>query len=673
MRVSVHIEPGSGERGAVIVMVALWLPVLLIVMTFVVDVGNWFVHKRHLQMQADAGALAAAQEFRFPCSDSPILQKAAEYSGDTYNAQIGGTPTVRVHRLINSKSFFDQPGKTDDTAVGTPCNTGMIDVKMTETDLPWYFKPVAGLLGGASPIVEFINAQARIGVNQLESSAGSLPLGVPDVNPKSARATFINEATGAVLGSAALSKVGTSNGLTIWDNAAAPLAVPFASDAVRVGVVVALGGETSTTCGQPLVDCYDAGAAKLASGLPSRGILHLRGWSAAGSGAQPTNDPVLRGVELVTGSCTDPYFSSATTNCTVGIRAKADFGTVDGVDQTSAVGATLTATVNKTDYAMTYNATTGVWTSPTTIPVASAAGPIDVAIDWAETKGTLRSQPCTTRNTNPCKGSFGVVQRTFSATDARSGPIKVAQVLENGLTWSNSLERCSAVQTSCTHSLVVRIGINSRLGNAVSVDDPIVSLRVNGGSQNQSLDCDPNLNQLDQEIAQGCSPTYAINRGVACPATANEVWASPQPYKCVPLTTGGKVNDPAKGLNLRILGSETPATCTSPNQWSQYPNIPANDPRILQVFITPFGAFSGSGSAVVPVTGFATFYITGWTGQGGNFANPCQGNGDDPVPGGDPGLIVGHFIKYIQTLNTGGGTTSCDFASFGSCVAVMTR
>jgi hypothetical protein len=73
------------------------------------------------------------------------------------------------------------------------------------------------------------------------------------------------------------------------------------------------------------------------------------------------------------------------------------------------------------------------------------------------------------------------------------------------------------------------------------------------------------------------------------------------------------------------------------------------------------------------VTDFATFYVTGWTGQGQGFNNPCQGNGDDPVPNNDAGYIVGHFIKYIQTLNTGGGTTACDLGAFGSCVAVMTR
>ena len=76
----------------------------------------------------------------------------------------------------------------------------------------------------------------------------------------------------------------------------------------------------------------------------------------------------------------------------------------------------------------------------------------------------------------------------------------------------------------------------------------------------------------------------------------------------------------------------------------------------------------------VPVDNFATFYVTGWTGQGSGFNNPCQGNGDDPVPNNDAGYIVGHFIKYVDALNTGGGGPSlCDFTAFGNCVAVLTR
>ena len=62
-------------------MVVLWMPVLADLLTFVVDVGNWFVHKRHLQMQADAGAFAGAQESVHVPDDAAILQAAAEYCG----------------------------------------------------------------------------------------------------------------------------------------------------------------------------------------------------------------------------------------------------------------------------------------------------------------------------------------------------------------------------------------------------------------------------------------------------------------------------------------------------------------------------------------------------------------------------------------------------------------
>jgi hypothetical protein len=132
-------------------------------------------------------------------------------------------------------------------------------------------------------------------------------------------------------------------------------------------------------------------------------------------------------------------------------------------------------------------------------------------------------------------------------------------------------------------------------------------------------------------------------------------------------------------LNTRVLGDAKAKTCPalgSPghNNWSLFPDIPAGDPRIVSVFLTPFGTFQGSGSDTVPVQNFATFYVTGWTAQGGGFNNPCQGNGDDPVPNNDPGTIVGHFIQYIDTLGTFDPAPEfCDFNSFGSCVATLTK
>jgi hypothetical protein len=671
----VHVHMAGDERGGVLVMVALWIPVLAVLLTFVVDVGNWFEHKRHLQMQADAAALAGAQAFGSCPDDSQITAVAGAYGGDTYNAQIGGTPPERLFRRINSKTFYNQPTPADDTVEAGPCAAGMLDVKLTEIDLPWFI-PRVGFLEEAVPSkVSFINAHARVSINQIDNSTGSLPVGVPDTNPKAARATFINEATGAVLASTALVKTGTSNGLAVWDNAGAPLPVTLGSADQAVGVIIALGGVSSTTCGQPLVACYDAGAPALPSSLPSAGIVYVRGWSAAGNGNQAAgNDPLLRQAELVPGTCSDPYFSSLASTCTVGVRARADFGTVNGVDQTiTGVGATLTARVGGQSYPLTYDATTRIWQSALTIPVAASAGPLPVTLDWEETKGTLRGDACKVGGGNKCKGSFGVVQRAFGASDARSGPIKVATVSENGLVGANSLERCSAAQASCTHDLVVRIGVKGSLQNASTVNDPVVALRVVGGSQNQSLDCDPAKSKLKDELATGCVPTYSRNTGTACPGSAGTLWATAQPWTCVAVQTGAATNQVPAGMNLRVLGSEKPTACTAPNHWSEFPNLPANDPRVIEQFLTPFGSFSGNGSTTVPVTDFATFYVTGWTGQGQGFANPCEGNGDDPVPNNDPGYIVGHFIKYIQSTGGGSGTTACDPNAFGSCVATLTR
>ncbi len=641
-----------GERGSALVLVALWLPVLFGFMILVADVGNWFEHKRHLQMQADAGALAAGGQFTVPCNDSPIVAGARQYSGDpgaagSYNRQVSNQ--ANVHVLVNSTGYWNQGG-ADYSDGGPPCAAKMVDLKLTEANLPLFF----GLIPGLS-VVPAINARARVSIQQLSYARGSLPIGVPDVDPTHAKATFINESTGAVLGSAPLGNTGVANGLSIWDNSAAPISVPVNTS--HIGVRITLSGGVSTTCGDPLVDCYDSGS--------SNGIVYVRGWSSAGSGAQP-NPPLAREVTLIPGSCPDPYFSSASSSCTIGVSAVVDFGTSDPL---GVVGAGVTAVIGGATNKLDYNATNGRWESTGNdfFSIASGVGPLPVELKWTETKGTVTGQGACRNGNNACKGTFGTVQRAFSANDTRSGPIKLAQVWEGGSFWANSF------QTGGTHDLVVKIGVTPNLQNAQDVNDPIVTLRVSG-NQTQSLDCDPDVSLLSDELAFGCQPRYVPNTGVPCPATKSALWGTPQPWSCVGIKTGNTTNQVPKGLNLRILGDEKPNTCTSPNNWSSFPNLPPGDPRVLNVFITPFGTFSGSGQDIFPVTKFGTFYVTGWTASGGGFNNPCQGNGDDPVPNGDSGNIVGHFIKYIFGLNDGGGGGElCDFGSFGSCISVLTE
>jgi Putative Flp pilus-assembly TadE/G-like len=642
------------DRGAVLVMFAVWLPVLLAFVVFVADVGNWFVHKRHLQMQADAGALAGGGVFTVPCNDAPIINMSRKYGGDPnavapYNQQVPPTDQANVHVLVNSTSYWNQGGN-DYTDGGPPCSAKMVDLKLTEADLPLFFGVIPGL-----SVVPAINAHARVSVQGLSYAGGGLPIAVPDVDPTKAQAKFIDETTGAVLATTDLTNTGVANGLSIWDNSGSPVSVPVNTS--HIGLRVALSGTASTTCGAPLVDCYDLGS--------PNGIVHVRGWSNSGSGAQP-NPPLARDARLVPGTCLDPFFSSSTSTCSIGVSAVVDFGVADP----TTVAARVNAVVAGTTRALTYVAATGRWesTGNNFFSIAPGVGPVPVELKWEERTGSVNGQPCSNGGNNPCQGSFGVVQRSFSANETRSGPIKLAQVWENGSFWANSF------QTGTTHDLVVKIGLVPNLENARDVNDPIVTLRVVGGSQNQSLDCDPNWSNLADELAFGCRPRYTPNTGTACPVSASTLWASPEPWDCVAIQTGSATNQVPKGLNLRILGDEKPSTCTSPNNWSMFPNIPAGDPRVLNVFMTPFGSFGGSGNDVFPVTKLGTFYITGWTSQGSGFNNPCQGNGDDPVPGNDAGNIVGHFIKYVYGLNDGGGSGEvCDFNAFGSCIAVLTE
>ena len=51
------------ERGTVLALAAVMIPVFLLLAALVIDVGNWYTHKRQLQNRADAAAFAAGVEY----------------------------------------------------------------------------------------------------------------------------------------------------------------------------------------------------------------------------------------------------------------------------------------------------------------------------------------------------------------------------------------------------------------------------------------------------------------------------------------------------------------------------------------------------------------------------------------------------------------------------------
>ena len=644
-------------------MVVIWLPVLLLFFMFVVDVGNWYMHKRHLQMQADAGALAGGGVFRFPCVDTPIVDETRKYAGDPnvsgpYNLQVKPTNQANVHALVNSTTFWNKGG-VDFNDGGQPCATKFVDVKMTEADLPWFMN---------LNVVPAINAHARVSILQKNGGAGGLPIGVPDSNPVAAAAIFVNEVNGSVIGTQSLTTTQpvTANGesLTLWTGNA--VSIPIAS--AHTGVVVALSGLAGWTpsgtlsqiCNQVLVQCYNGGDAG-----PWSGLSYIHGYATTGIGTPVA--PIVRDVSLYNVGCLDdsaPYFLR-NAGCSVGVKAQIDFGPVVGGDPSLPVaqGGLLAQLkvngwgcpnggANPKGCLMTYNKTgpnAGYWTTNGSngYPVMPADGvghPID--LNWK----TAASGAST----------FMSVQRSFSASTSTSGAIDYVVVSDNSLSIG-------------THTVSVGVGVKGSLqANATSVNDPVVHLKIVGGtSLNQSLDCDPNVSNLRDELGYGCAPQYEKNTGQACPLANDPLWNDPttQPWTCVRVGTGNAAGQVNQGMLIRT--QEGSNTCIHPNNWSLFPNIPAGDPRIVGVFLTPFGAFGGSGSNhAVPVTGFATFYITGWSqGNGGSQGDPCPNA--DAVNGG--GEITGHFIKYVESINTGGGGQLCDFSSLGTCVAVLTE
>ena len=696
-------------RGATLVIFAIWLPVIALFGTFVLDVGNWFVHQRHLQTQADAGALSAGGSFNLCFGGSnastTIENMARRYAGDpgassAYNPQVGGSNKGSISILINSKTYAVGGPGPDDTVQGPACSAEMVDVKATEANLPLFLGVVPGFLN--LKLLPAINAHARVEIRSESTSRGALPVGVPDVNPVSAIATFVDDSTGAALSGCTDSATGVAlpsctvplvqggtsgNGVVAWDSTASVATVPVG--VTNVGVRIALAGTAlcnlaaspqcgagvsaasgSATCNQVLVTCYETGTAT--------SLVRIRGWSSTPSGAQP-NAPQARSVQLTPGTnCSDPYFSSDKTPCSnVRIAAHIDVGSLAA----SSVIITAFGGGCPNKGCTLVHGAGDLWTSNDI--AISGTGVVPFQLNWEETSGTFNGQTCKNTGSNTCKGTFAPnpIRRSYIGTDALSGPIKLLQVWNYdggapGTFWADSFQSNASPNT---HKLVIKLGITASLGNAQSVSDPIVALRVIGGSQNQSLDCDPNYSNLYQELANGCRPTYSKNTGTPCPGSVTALWGTAQPWPCVAVQTGNATNQVPRGLNLRVLGNEKPNACPAAgqlghNNWSMFPNFLSGDPRVIHVFLTPFGSFSGSGSTTVPVINFATFYLTGWTGQGSGFNNPCQGNGDDPVPNNDPGTIVGHFIKYIDSLNTGGGGPAlCDFNAFGNCVAVLTR
>ena len=669
----------ADERGVATLMLVMTVPLILLFCVLAIDVSNWFVHKRQLQTQADAAALAGAGVFQFPnCDDSLVTNTALRYSGigDAVAKYNDTTATVgaRLHAVINGPSYHGQAGKPGDadlvggpSAATSPCTKGFLDVKMTETDLPFIF---------GDDIVPNINAEARVQLFKASQGGANLsPLAVPEPAPSKVRAYIVDESTGATVkdadgdpASVVLSAHGTDGALQQYDNESSPLAFTPPPGVTGLGVRLALSGSGSTQCGDELVTCVDSGAT-------THGLTYLRAWSDQNVPA--TDDaPVARSVTVDAATCSGGSLVADVSACTVTVNAKVKWNPAVNVADLG-VRTKLTAKLNGVAYPMTH--ASGTWTAGGVSVPAGAIGPRNIDIDWEVQVGSVliggRRQTCSTAGSNKCVGTFDAVQRVFwnDPTDqaSRGGQIGRLEVLDDSRLPVSDLQRCSATHPDCTTDLTFEVGIKGSLGLS-RPSDPPVAMRIQNGNLTQLVDCDPaHPNDPIEQLSHGCGDTaYAPNAGTPCTVPTT-------PLSCVPVETGIVANKPAAAFNFRFMGDERATTCPSAGFFghNNWPDFPTGDPRLIDVFIVPFGAFNVSNTKQVQIVKFGSFYVTGYASSGQGFNNPCIGAGDQFVPGteGDNGVISGHFVKPVKPNENGASTTTCEFTDVGACVAVLVK
>jgi hypothetical protein len=584
--------------------------------------------------------------------------------------------------VLNGANYSGQSVPGDTGLTGSPCNDSMIDVKMTENNLPSYF-----------PFVNpaHVNAQARVTIEALSAAKGSLPLAIPTPAPSDLKGYLVDEGNNNAVLAGPLTLTPDSTGTT-WTS---PTAAVTFSSAVKGPVGLWVDTGTGSGCGSQL-NCYPT------TRPPS--LTYTRVWSSAtGSNLPPQLDDATL-AQASAGGCplaptgTFSNFVSSSSNCSVVVNAVLS-GWKSGV---ACSNAQLTLTEGGTTIPISCptGGPNGTWTS-NAATVTPNSGATTFTLGWSLTTGTKptgasggdKNGNCT--NAKPCTGSFGTVQRVFSgaydsnsSSSSTSGPIVGATVAD-----ASTGSAIQSVTSGTQKNISVTVNVlNLGFANATSVvnGNPYV-LHTSGNQGTYAIECGGNNGNpaFTSALATGCPDTYGTTTQPNPPICSNQPAGA---AVCANQNPGnGKKVEP--GINQRINNGG--GTCLNPNHWDTQNTLgqiltqTPNDPRLVQLLVVDNTAWVGvTGSSYqTPIRQIAEFYITGWS-RSGNGGDPCTSAGvsssglpyladDDPASYGySSGVLLGHFVKYVapSASGTGGGPNDlCQQTSFGNCVAVLTK
>ena len=734
------------ERGGILVLSAVMIPVFLLLTAMVIDVGNWYTHKRQLQNRADAAAFSAGLEYgkhwkacvqtsnaALKASTATEIADAArtyaadpeasDYAGSVvpsalYNNEIANQAQLDV--MINSPDYTNDNDYNDyggTLKLGNPCylHPGddisaagyWTDVKVKERDLP-------SLFGGFGlPLARNI-ARARVDVRPALSGHRFLPLAIPNNVITKVQIRYYDECRNHTLIStqdlAPLPAVDQAayagaGGGTLWAlpsagdpsvgdrNRSFNLSLPSyggcSQPYLPVGVEVRLASRDEVDLNQscsalvtaPYADCFSR-------------LSQIRVYNDGNADSQPR----ITNVRL-TGGCpnADAYFGPLASNsidCRYAVAADVDWGTRD--DGNKNVPANFQVTANGVALTLTSPTSqqSGVYTSAGSALIATAgANDLTISLNWTDTNPSHSwgGTSCRPGGQNTCTYSGSeLVHRAYVGTKATAGA--VALVRSSSSTFVSGLPGPPLDNVADGGTVVPifpTIGIKSVLKTGV-----LTTLRLDDPQANQTVQCDPLFANQGQEFATfryGCSPWYAGN------TFANGPWWDTSTRKCPPsnLWFGtGNMGAPygqnsstnpwrclqtAPGLSTPVIGeglSVATGNCAninsnscqrtaclvdgnydgksgSPNGWLQRGGD-SRDPRVINLFIVPYQALKGVGGGnpdqVIPVLGFASFYVMNWTGSNSGNSDPCPDPdlGSVSVSAPPGGGAVGVFVETVD-------------------------
>ncbi len=702
------------EKGAMTVLFALVLTVILALGSIVVSVGNWYVHKRHLQTQVDAGAFAAGTVFSGCFADptaanGAIRREALRYAGDmnrepaTTNLQV--QEPGDVHAVLNSSEYWAEGDAIDDATLSTthdntvvvpgdmtpppgdpsdPCETRLLDVKATDSQVPdvWPWIPFQ-----PSP-----KAHARIEIRKVKALSGILPFAVPEIDPGAVAVILTNEdapAGAEVVAATEISQNPDPAGsdldrFNVYDGLVMGIDIT-GRDNLSLIVLVSRtdianpdlsGTSVATICGRTGVRCY-------AGGGKQDGLALIHGYESGSATL-----PALHRVDL--SGCdgginlSGPYFTRVG-DCAIGVNAEIEFGSIPSPQVRMYRNATCSG-----GHTTMSNTGGDFWAATTTLPDSSTStGPVRFSIGWRSGGGPFVCFP------------GGTVARPYVA-NGRSGPIQYLslEAYADGnpapLPNAYSIPKEASMQP---FSFMVTVGLRPPLQQSTLADEPVLIrfATEDDPSLTQSIDCDVDsytypapydaMPKDSAEIAHGCVTPYAENETLDCSDYSfgdlppDPISALEDAPDCAQ-SKNGNVSSLRQGISARW---ENPCT---PNFWPDAPITQAKidalvenfdtDPRLVTLFVTEFAAFGGTGSTIVPIKYFAGFYVTGWDYQPPQ-TDGCPENDPHPLYGSayqttkphlDDGDLWGYFVTPVVPAARSSDEL-CAFDELRTCIAVL--